>query len=270
MLFLFCFFLFVHDWSTRVEQGTFKGTTCLTTVVFIFGFFVLVVFFCPGVPGKPSIISRVQQVETNELNLKWTAPDYDGGDSRITYKVEWKPIGSGEPKVKTGIKELEVTLTDLSFNTEYEVKLYAVNQQGPSDPATMYFKVGDGESPVSSKSLYSWSLLHDPVFEDLAPGFGKLWVQLHRVTCRIFTLVVSFHVVLLSPPTYSFSSCIREPSCLPLETKSAFSLPAIPCGMLLLLLAVFAHRATKGASSLLHVRSMLWFWKQQRFCDRVA
>jgi len=102
------------------------------------------------VPGKPQITNTEFEVDVEDFVVTWSAPNYDGGDSNLKYRLEWrkKPITADTEKgIEENIAETQFKITGLEYNGEYEVKLFSVNRQGDSeaDIKTFTTKANPGE-----------------------------------------------------------------------------------------------------------------------------
>lgn len=99
--------------------------------------------FSLGVPGKPRITNTELEVDVEDFTVTWSAPLYNGGDDNIKYRLEWrmKPITvDTEVGIEENIAETQFQITGLEYNSEYEVTLFSVNQQGLSDSDIKTFK----------------------------------------------------------------------------------------------------------------------------------
>jgi len=96
-----------------------------------------------GVPGKPSITNAEFEVDVEDFTVTWSAPQDNGGDDNLKYRLEWrmKPITADTEKgIEENIAEMQFKITGLEDNAEYEVKLFSVNRQGPSEVDIKTFK----------------------------------------------------------------------------------------------------------------------------------
>ena len=64
--------------------------------------------------------------------------------------------GSTEMAQRGNILETHLTINGLEYDTEYEVKLFAVNEQGDSEPDVRRFKTKSGMYLYLDFSLYFW------------------------------------------------------------------------------------------------------------------
>ena len=93
-------------------------------------------------PGKPTITNTETNVDVNFI-VTWRKPDEDGGDPNLKYRLEWRkqPIDDNtEVGKEENIKETRFKITGLEYESEYEVKLFAVNSEGDSEADTKDFK----------------------------------------------------------------------------------------------------------------------------------
>lgn len=75
--------------------------------------------------------------------VTWEGPKDDGGDPNLKYSLEWrkKPINANtEVSKEENIQETQFKITGLDYGSEYEVKLFAVNEAGDSEADTKDFK----------------------------------------------------------------------------------------------------------------------------------
>ena len=94
-------------------------------------------------PGKPTITNAENEVDSTFI-LTWLKPNYDGLDSIIKYKVEWrkKPITDASVFFdEKNIDATQLTVNNLEGGAEYEFKVFAKNRAGLSEPDTMTFRV---------------------------------------------------------------------------------------------------------------------------------
>lgn len=90
-------------------------------------------FDTPGKPGKPEIIG----VTSNSCEIRYTAPEHDGGSAILGYLIEVQEKGNpGWEKANFGyIKELECTITGGVEGHEVRFRVYAANKAGLSYPS---------------------------------------------------------------------------------------------------------------------------------------
>lgn len=114
--------------------------------------------FC--VPGKPTITNTEMNVDVDFI-VTWEGPKDDGGDPNLKYSLEWrkKPINANtEVSKEENIQETQFKITGLDYGSEYEVKLFAVNEAGDSEADTKDFKTTQEPGIVAK------------VFNKLGPG----------------------------------------------------------------------------------------------------
>lgn len=93
-------------------------------------------------PGKPTITNTEMNVDVDFI-VTWEGPKDDGGDPNLKYSLEWrkKPINANtEVSKEENIQETQFKITGLDYGSEYEVKLFAVNEAGDSEADTKDFK----------------------------------------------------------------------------------------------------------------------------------
>lgn len=95
------------------------------------------------VPEKPKITTDGQHEVDVPFIINWSAPQSNSSND-IKYRLEWRKkstAGSVEPRVsREDIVETHFNIADLDYNSEYEVKLFAVNIHGESEPDIRTFK----------------------------------------------------------------------------------------------------------------------------------
>ena len=90
----------------------------------------------PDVPGSPTDV--VVTPGDKELTVSWAAPESDGGAVVTSYRVQWK---SGNEEFasarenRTNSDTLSSKITDLANDTEYVVRVIAVNSAGAGQPS---------------------------------------------------------------------------------------------------------------------------------------
>lgn len=73
-------------------------------------------------------------ISRNNAELKWTAPERDGGSPIINYIVEKRDVRrKGWQAVDTTVKELKYTVTPLNDGSLYVFRVAAENAVGPSE-----------------------------------------------------------------------------------------------------------------------------------------
>lgn len=98
-------------------------------------------------PEKPKITTDCQHEVNVTFIINWSAPQSNSSND-IKYRLEWKKIstaGSIEPRVSLeDIVETHFNIAELDYNSEFEVKLFAVNIHGESEPDIRTFKTKIG------------------------------------------------------------------------------------------------------------------------------
>lgn len=85
-------------------------------------------------PPSPPRWLLVVSSSRNSAELKWTAPERDGGSPVINYIVEKRDVRrKGWQAVDTTVKELKYTVTPLNEGSLYVFRVAAENAVGPSD-----------------------------------------------------------------------------------------------------------------------------------------
>ena len=114
-------------------------------------------FLSSGLPSRPTITNKEFEVETS-FTLTWQAPDDDGGDSNLKYRVEWrkKPVTEDTvAKEEDNIGDLSLKIEGLEGPAEYEFKVFAKNSEGDGEPDTRTFIVK--QAPSKLNITYDWS-----------------------------------------------------------------------------------------------------------------
>ncbi|CAH3145907.1 unnamed protein product, partial [Pocillopora meandrina] len=122
-----------------------------------------------GLPEKPAITNTEVEVD-KDLIVTWSAPEASSSNRSIKYRLECrKQFMTGSTKIfqQGDIVETRHTITGLEYDTEYEVKLFAVNEQGDSEPDVRTFKTKSGkpekptitntETEVDEDFIITWS-----------------------------------------------------------------------------------------------------------------
>lgn len=113
-------------------------------------------------PGAPEAVA----ISKNQIKIKWTKPQYDGGSKVNGYIVERKDLSSPDGRwVRanfTNIIETEYTITGLTEKEEYEFRVIARNAAGvfsePSDSSGPITATDEIEPPRASM---------DPKYKDI-------------------------------------------------------------------------------------------------------
>ena len=77
----------------------------------------------------------------------WSEAEANSSNRSIKYRLEWRkrPVtGSTETAQLETIERTHLKITGLEYDAEYEVKLFAVNKQGDSEPDVRTFKTKSG------------------------------------------------------------------------------------------------------------------------------
>ncbi|RWS24197.1 twitchin-like protein, partial [Leptotrombidium deliense] len=87
----------------------------------------------PGKPGKPEIVDY----DNTKCDLKWAAPENDGGKPITHYIIEMKDKLSKDfvEVMKTSSAKPEATVTGLKQGNVVQFRVRAVNIAGPSEPS---------------------------------------------------------------------------------------------------------------------------------------
>ena len=82
-----------------------------------------------------------------DLIVTWSEAESNSCNCSIKYRLECrKQFTTGSTKIfqQGDIVETRHTITGLEYDTEYEVKLFSVNEQGDSEPDVRTFKTKSG------------------------------------------------------------------------------------------------------------------------------
>ena len=99
-----------------------------------------------GLPDKPTIQKEEEEVDV-EFTLTWSASNTNCTDVSPEYHLEWrkKPLTGASKLCQQGnADETHFKITNLEYNSEYEVKLFAFNRHGESEPEVSTFKTKTG------------------------------------------------------------------------------------------------------------------------------
>lgn len=97
------------------------------------------------------------------IKLDWTAPVDDGGSEITGYLIEFEsPVGDGWETLvaDTGSTSTTYTHEALTYTTEYNYRVSAINAEGTSDPSTAADATTDADTPAD---------VEDPVAEASGP-----------------------------------------------------------------------------------------------------
>ena len=104
------------------------------------------------VPSAPQSMTVTSGSQIQELDVSWQAPSSDGGSDVTGYKVQWKEAVDGW-ETESDVSEATVTgtthtITGLTEDVEYAVRVVAVNDVGEGQPS--YEATG---TPISGPDL---------------------------------------------------------------------------------------------------------------------
>ncbi|XP_031682612.1 neural cell adhesion molecule 1 isoform X3 [Oncorhynchus kisutch] len=93
-----------------------------------------------GEPSPPKLEGKLQTTG-NALKVNWIKQD-DGGSPIKHYLIRYraKHVPDWKPEIRLPNGSEYVVLNSLDWNTEYEVYVVAENQQGKSQPGTLFFR----------------------------------------------------------------------------------------------------------------------------------
>lgn len=87
----------------------------------------------PGAPGQPQVVDW----DKDHVDLQWSIPETDGGSPIKAYVIEKREKDTGKwiRALEVPSTQLAATVPHLDENTEYEFRVRAVNEAGPSEPS---------------------------------------------------------------------------------------------------------------------------------------
>ncbi len=90
------------------------------------------------VPTKPNNFTLA--ADDMQITATWAAPTDTGGSAITRYERQYREVGAraweNPVSIAADANPLESIITSLTNGTEYEVRVYAVNEQGNGNPAT--------------------------------------------------------------------------------------------------------------------------------------
>ncbi|XP_039619950.1 neural cell adhesion molecule 1a isoform X7 [Polypterus senegalus] len=137
-----------------------------------------------GEPSMPKLEGTIQDTgNTLKVKVKWIKQD-DGGSPIKHYLVRYKAkqVQDWKPEIKLPALSDYAVITGLEWNTEYEVSVEAVNQQGKSKPAIFMFRTSPQPTAMPGKIAQSSGLSTGGIVGILIVVFLILLVAVD-VTC---------------------------------------------------------------------------------------
>ncbi|XP_068509209.1 neural cell adhesion molecule 1a isoform X6 [Syngnathus scovelli] len=103
-------------------------------------------------PSTPKLEAMVQN-QGNALKVNWIMQD-DGGSPINHYLVRYKAkhVSDWKPEIRMPRSSEYVVLSGLDWNTEYEVRIVAVNQKGKSEPGILSFRTASEPTTMPGAS----------------------------------------------------------------------------------------------------------------------
>ncbi|XP_061607150.1 neural cell adhesion molecule 1a isoform X7 [Phyllopteryx taeniolatus] len=103
-------------------------------------------------PSAPKLEAMVQN-QGNALKVNWIKQD-DGGSPIKHYLVRYKAkhVSDWKPEIRMPRGSDYVVLSELDWNTEYEVRIVAVNQKGKSEAGVLSFRTATEPTTVPGAS----------------------------------------------------------------------------------------------------------------------
>ena len=136
------------------------------------------------VPGTPRSL-QVQTAGTGELAVTWQTPESNGGSNVTGYQVQWK-LESGSWNTEADVSSatttgISYTITSLSLNTEYAVRVIAVNGVGDGPPTAEQTETARAQASSQQGSASNTAATGQPtisgtaqVGETLTAGTGGI------------------------------------------------------------------------------------------------
>ncbi|GBN20312.1 Twitchin, partial [Araneus ventricosus] len=116
-----------------------------------------------GAPGKP----EVTDWNKDHADLKWTAPENDGGAPVTAYVVEKKEKGGPwEKALEVPGDKLKATVPNLAEGKEYEFRVVPINKAGPGEPS-------DPSNAIIAKPRFLRPTIDRSMFDDLTVKAGQ-------------------------------------------------------------------------------------------------
>ena len=130
------------------------------------------------VPGSPE--SLVNEIVGRNVHVSWTAPADDGGKAIVDYRIEQKRTDESEfTLIDDGISQTpSVVLSNLEYETRYDVRVFAKNENGlsvlagettitmPDAPLTLFDGSEGIVAPWSVSDRTPSGFVLDVVYED--------------------------------------------------------------------------------------------------------
>ena len=95
---------------------------------------------------KPTI-TNIEIEDEKDVTVTWSEAEANSSNGSIKYRLEWRKqliTGSTVMVQRENIEETHFKITDLEYDAKYEVNLFAVNEQGDSEPDVRTFKTKSG------------------------------------------------------------------------------------------------------------------------------
>ncbi|XP_037324017.2 neural cell adhesion molecule 1a isoform X1 [Pungitius pungitius] len=99
-------------------------------------------------PTAPKLVVKVQE-RGNILKVNWIKQD-DGGSPIKHYLVRYKAkhVSDWKPEIRVPHNSEYVMLSGLDWNTEYEIRVVAENQQGKSEPGVISYRTATDPTTI--------------------------------------------------------------------------------------------------------------------------
>ncbi|XP_053729435.1 neural cell adhesion molecule 1b isoform X2 [Synchiropus splendidus] len=118
-----------------------------------------------GNPNPPKLQGALQS-KGNSFKVSWIKQD-DGGSPILHYLVRYKPAkdANWKPEIRLPSASVHVVLSELEWDTEYNVRVVAENQKGKSDPALISIRTSSepaaipdlGDEAALSMGIFLWA-----------------------------------------------------------------------------------------------------------------
>ncbi|XP_053729444.1 neural cell adhesion molecule 1b isoform X10 [Synchiropus splendidus] len=99
-------------------------------------------------PNPPKLQGALQS-KGNSFKVSWIKQD-DGGSPILHYLVRYKPAkdANWKPEIRLPSASVHVVLSELEWDTEYNVRVVAENQKGKSDPALISIRTSSEPAAI--------------------------------------------------------------------------------------------------------------------------
>ena len=136
------------------------------------------------VAGTPRSL-QVQTGGTGELEVTWQTPESNGGSDVTGYQVQWK-LESGSWNTEADVSSatttgISYTITSLSLNTEYAVRVIAVNGVGDGPPTAEQTETARAQASSQQGSASNTAATGQPTISGTAQVGETLTVDTNDI-----------------------------------------------------------------------------------------